>query len=398
MLHAFDAETGEEVWAFVPQFALPKFEAMADSGYCHTYTCDQTVTVRDLIVDGAWRTILMSGGREGGGSIFALDITDPNNPDILWERKLPNGRAFESVVEIVSIGGRATALVGSGYDPIDEKAYIYSYDIASGTFMGEQDLNGGSFQRNKATKPLAVDLTMDGNIDLVYIADLKSTVWRYEVGGDQDPHNWDKKEIFEDKDREITADLVGAYGKNGEVYIYFGTGAYLEEDDKLDVAPQSFVCVIDLHDGHKAKRGDLVDQTSSISGVEGARGWYIDLWNAPGERVTKKAMVVAETVIFTSFAPTMDACLAGGQSWLYQMAFDSGGLTNSDEMTDGDDRSTALGNGIASYPVIDLATGNVVVQSSDASISVTPISAVYQRMTVRAWQEDYGGVDTSFLR
>ncbi len=84
MIHAFDADDGEEVWAFVPKFALPKFEAMADSGYCHTYTCDQTVTVKDIQVENVWRTVLMSGGREGGGSIFALDITDPVNPEVLW--------------------------------------------------------------------------------------------------------------------------------------------------------------------------------------------------------------------------------------------------------------------------------------------------------------------------
>nr|MEE4268444.1 PilC/PilY family type IV pilus protein [Candidatus Krumholzibacteria bacterium] len=397
MLHAFDAETGEEVWAFVPEFALPKFEALADSGYCHTYTCDQTVTVRDIPVNGAWRTILMSGGREGGGSIFAMDVTNPNSPSVLWQQKLDNGKPFESVVEIVSIGGKATALVGSGLDTEDDNAYIYSFDIATGDFMGELQLNKGSFGRNKATKPLPLDLTMDGDVDLVYIADLESTLWRFEVNGDQDPGHWNKDDIFEDLDREITADPVAAYGKNGEVYIYFGTGAYLSEDDKLDVAPQSFVCVVDVHDGQLATRSDLVDQTSSITPVTGSRGWYVDLWHTAGERVTQKAMVVAETVIFTSFAPTMDACLAGGQSWLYQMAYDSGGLTNSDEMTDVEDRSISLGNGIASYPVIDLATGNVVVQSSDASISVTPISAIYQRMTVRAWQENYDGVDTSFL-
>lgn len=397
MIHAFDAEDGEEVWAFVPQFALPKFEAMADSGYCHTYTCDQTVTVKDIQVNNVWRTILMSGGREGGGSVFALDITTPNNPKVLWQRDLPNGMPFESVVEIVSIGGEATALVGSGLDPDNHDSFIYSFDIATGDLNGELELNSGQLGRSKTTKPVPVDLTMDGNIDLVYVADLNSTLWRFETGDDPNPKNWDESELFEDKEQEITADPVAAYGGKGEVYLYFGTGAYLTEEDKVDAAPQSFICVIDRHDKKKHKKSDLENQTSSIDPIADVAGWYVDLWNAPGERVTQKAIVVAETVIFTSFAPTMDACLAGGQSWLYQMAYDSGGLTNSDYMDDGDDRSTSLGNGIASYPVVDLATGNIVVQSSDASISVAPIAAIYQRMTVRAWQENYEGVDTSFL-
>jgi len=41
---------------------------------------------------------------------------------------------------------------------------------------------------------------------------------------------------------------------------------------------------------------------------------------------------------------------------------------------------------------VDLASGTVVVQSSDASISVTPIAAQFQRMNVRSWQESFDHV------
>ena len=396
MIHAFDADDGEEAWAFVPQFALPSFTVMADSGYCHTYTCDQTVSVKDVQVDGQWQTILVSGGREGGGSIFALNVTDPNAPTVLWQNTLPNGLPYESEVVICSIGGNATVLVGSGLDEVDQKAFIYSYDIKTGLFNGEIGLNGGKL-RNKGSKPAVMDLNLDGQVDLVYMADLNSTIWRYETEGNPNPEKWKKYEIFEDQDREITANPVVAHGPNGEVLIYVGTGAYLTEDDKLSSNSNSFYCIIDHHDGNKSIRGDLVDQTSSINPVNGANGWYVDLWNMAGERVSETAVIVAETVIFTSFAPVLDPCVAGGESFLYQMAYDTGGLTNSKEMTDPSDRSISLGNGIASYPVIDLTTGNVVVQSSDASIKVNPIAAIYERMTVRSWQESYDNVNQSFL-
>ena len=58
-------------------------------------------------------------------------------------------------------------------------------------------------------------------------------------------------------------------------------------------------------------------------------------------------------------------------------------------MENPDDRGAVLGQGIASYPVVDLAAGNVVVQSSDASILVAPIAAPYTRLTVRSWQESF---------
>ena len=47
---------------------------------------------------------------------------------------------------------------------------------------------------------------------------------------------------------------------------------------------------------------------------------------------------------------------------------------------------------MASHPVVDLASGTVVVQSSDASITIAPIAAPIERMNVRSWQENYDHV------
>ncbi len=118
----------------------------------------------------------------------------------------------------------------------------------------------------------------------------------------------------------------------------------------------------------------------------------MNLWHDPAERVTETAVVVAETVIFTAFAPSGDACVAGGTSWLYQMNYDDGGIPDNNGMTDPEDRATSVGDGVASYPVVDLAAGEVVVQSSNASINVIPIATSYLRMSVRSWQENYGHV------
>jgi Tfp pilus tip-associated adhesin PilY1 len=160
----------------------------------------------------------------------------------------------------------------------------------------------------------------------------------------------------------------------------------------LTVDPQRFVCVIDRHDGRTLSDRDLTNQTSTIEDMNGRPGWYVDLWNGPGERVTEQAVVVAGTVIFTSFAPSLNACVAGGESWLYQMAYDTGGPAPNSEDEAPEDRSIDLGEGIASYPVVDLESGSIVVQSSDASIHVEPLAALYERMRVRAWHESFQAV------
>lgn len=42
--------------------------------------------VRDVYINNkGWRTVLVGTLRAGGRSIFALDITDPNDISLLWE-------------------------------------------------------------------------------------------------------------------------------------------------------------------------------------------------------------------------------------------------------------------------------------------------------------------------
>ncbi len=389
MMHAFDATSGEERWAFVPEFALPAFEAMADSFYCHRYSCDQTVSVKDVLLGGVWRTVLLGGGREGGASIFALDITNPDSPDLLWQSNLPNGKTYHSEVEIASIGGTPVAVVGSGLDTDTGEAWLYSFALSDGSLLGSRELSQDNVLRNKASRPVLVDLNLDGQVDVVYAADYLGSLWRMETNGNTNPAGWSVSELYAGSDF-ITADPVAAYGPDGDVYIYFGSGAYMEDVDMVTTDQQYFFCIYDNHSGYTADKGDLQNQTSSIGEVSGDAGWYIKLWNGAGERVTEQAVVVAETAIFTSFAPTLDACVAGGTSYLYQMRYDDGGLAEGD--TTPEDRSDSLGEGIASYPVVDLTEGTVVVQSSDASISITPIASIYQRMTVKAWQESFDHV------
>jgi type IV pilus assembly protein PilY1 len=393
MVHGFDAETGQESWAFVPEFALPKFDAMADSFYCHTYTCDQTVTVKDAKVNGVWKTVMVSGGGDGGASLFALDITNPDSPSTLWQADLPNGKTRHSEVEVVSVAGKSVALVGSGLDVDNMEAYLYAFDLSTGNLLGSILLSSdNSAPRNKATRPGVVDVNLDGQIDLIYVADMLGSVHRISTGGDFTPANWTVTNLYSG-DQEITADPVPAFGPNGSVYVYFGTGAYLEDADMTNLDPNSFLCVYDQHDGSTATMGNLTDQTSSVGAVGGAAGWYVNLWNAEGERVTQKSVVVAETVIFSAFAPSSDPCVAGGNSWLYQMRYDDGGIPDVDGMDDEADRSVDIGEGIASYPVVDLSEGNAVVQSSDASISVEPIAGIIRPLRVRSWQESYDHVE-----
>jgi len=96
ILHAFRTSDGEELWGFIPPVVLENFERIPSSKANSTnaiYGIDGSPVVKDIYFDdtpndGAnnprWRTVLISGLGAGGKAIFALDITDINNPKHLF--------------------------------------------------------------------------------------------------------------------------------------------------------------------------------------------------------------------------------------------------------------------------------------------------------------------------
>ncbi len=92
VLHAFNTDTGEEAWGFVPPYLVPNLR----NGYPTTRTqgVDGTPIVKEvyyersqssLTDDTNWHTILVVGLRAGGGAYIGMDVTDPYSPQFLWQ-------------------------------------------------------------------------------------------------------------------------------------------------------------------------------------------------------------------------------------------------------------------------------------------------------------------------
>lgn len=97
MLHAFDAKTGKEIFAYIPSWLGPKLGALTDPTYNqagnHQAYVDASPVAGDVNVstdadNPVWKSVLVSGTGGGGRGVFALDITDPAKFDsskVLWE-------------------------------------------------------------------------------------------------------------------------------------------------------------------------------------------------------------------------------------------------------------------------------------------------------------------------
>jgi type IV pilus assembly protein PilY1 len=92
MFHGFDAETGRELFAYVPNMiidpAMPNSNKLADfTGpfYAHRYYVDLSARLNDVYmrphrdaVSRQWNTVLVGGLGAGGKGYFALNVTNPS--------------------------------------------------------------------------------------------------------------------------------------------------------------------------------------------------------------------------------------------------------------------------------------------------------------------------------
>lgn len=92
-------DLGKERWAYIPSNLLTELQALANPTYgklagCrHRYMVDLSPQAWEAKIDHdgspatpkKWTTVLLGGEKEGGDVYFALDITDPGSPDVLWE-------------------------------------------------------------------------------------------------------------------------------------------------------------------------------------------------------------------------------------------------------------------------------------------------------------------------
>ena len=78
MIHAVDARTGYEVWAFIPYNLLPKLRTLLDGQPVErfAYFNDSSPKIAEVKVNGAWRSMLVIGQGYGGTFYQAFDVTE----------------------------------------------------------------------------------------------------------------------------------------------------------------------------------------------------------------------------------------------------------------------------------------------------------------------------------
>ena len=148
MLHGFNAETGQEKFAYIPNAIMGNLKELADPLYTHQYFVDGSPRVGDAYFGSStWKTVLVNSLGAGGKAIFALDVTDPddfvesgfNGSKVLWELSDSDDPDIGNILGEASIvrlnNGSWAAIFGNGIDSVNKKASLFIVDIQTGTVI-----------------------------------------------------------------------------------------------------------------------------------------------------------------------------------------------------------------------------------------------------------------------
>lgn len=197
MLHAFDAETGKETFAFVPTAVFPTLYKLTGQNYTHQYYVDGSPVVADVYDGSEWRTILVGTLRAGGKGLFALDVTDPDSIELLWELDASSdavkdldvkpGYSFPKPTIARLHNGKWAVVTGNGYKAEGTNngaAALYIIDAISGDMIKSLKVQSATEAPNGLSTPRLADYDSDGVADYAYAGDLHGNLWRFDLLGD----------------------------------------------------------------------------------------------------------------------------------------------------------------------------------------------------------------------
>lgn len=368
MLHAFDGSTGVERWAYIPSLVIPDLWQLASANYSsnHVNLVNGSPVISDFFCTAncggaggtaGWRTMLVAGLNGGGRGYYALDITDPTAPTLLWEfnaNKTPPygdpdlGYSFGRPVVTRKDDGTWVVLVTSGYDngslsrnpyvansPAGNGGgYLYVLDATTGSMLatnGKIGTGDGDSETPSGLAQIAVwNEAPTGNEGrYVYGGDLNGNVWKFDIKTGGSPLRFVKLT----NQSVMTTPILGLI--NGSIrVVYFGTGKYLEKSDLTTKAVQSFYAVKD--DGTSvgdprsatgmvslvmnttgATRSVAVNPANEPNFVTG-RGWYVNFpdVDSGSERQNIDGTLVAGVLVIPTIVPSSSVCSPGGYGWL----------------------------------------------------------------------------------
>lgn len=232
---AIDTNNGEELFAFIPPELLKNQKIYLDNDGTNVtdagkskfvYGLDGPMTVWrkesnadvDIVIESGDGDHVYSyfGMRRGGSNYYAMDVTDTNDPQLMWTIT-PASSGFSDLGQTWSEPKLRKVLWGcgtscdpttnpthlrdvlfftGGYDPIhdtatspttgDKGAAIYMVDAETGALLWSAGKSGHTLNLADMNNSIPGDSTVadingDGAADIIFAIDIQGHVWRFDI-------------------------------------------------------------------------------------------------------------------------------------------------------------------------------------------------------------------------
>ena len=388
----------------------------------------------DVDDDDKDRVIIVCGQRKGGTSYFALDVTDPVSPVFLW--RISADSAFSPDVVISDLGeswsepqfgrvktsdadttGTTVFFIGGGFSSNNSAgAAVLAINLFTGAVVKKFYNDGVDNADMNYSIPgtlSIIDENNNGFVDKIYAGDLGGQLWRIgqfdqDAGGtalvfplsDENINSWNGHVLFRAPTfvyNSVTTPRKFYYPpsvtlERGYDLVLIGTG-----DRDLacanDTAADRIYSMKDNHAYVTLTETDLVDVTDPLALTPNLdnpgdvdtnsaedKGWYIRLVTSGGAEIGEKSLakgtVFYKVLYMTTFVPSTDPCLPGGEATVYAMNYKTGAAVLSFGGA-GLVRAAMVGGGIPSNPVpVITSKGQKLLVSVGSTIPVAGSESV----------------------
>ncbi|MBJ2135371.1 pilus assembly protein PilY [Paraglaciecola chathamensis] len=402
-LHSFDAQTGSENFAVIPQELLGNlYEFYRENTTSnHIYGLDGDLVLRHF----EDKIYLYVGMRRGGRNYYTFDITSKTNP-ILVHQIVGGNTGFEKLgqtwsrptVTKIKVGEtiRNVLIFGGGYDVEQDNKVARSADsVGNAVFIVDADTGAliwsasnsgadlllGDMEYSIPARISVIDRDNDGLADHMYVADLGGQLFRLDIhnglgrselvsgglladlGGDLAEDNrrfYYAPDVAQIStiDENFYAVAIGsgyrAHPLNAEIqdsfYVLKDFGIFTKDEQGDYGLPENPFTRDDLYD---ATAHLLTSSDQTVAEEQGAiyanrAGWLVDLGSG-GEKVLASPLILNYQVFFTTYLPASanDSLCAppSGNSRAYLVELINGNAVvdlNNDNQTTHQDRFTNL--------------------------------------------------------
>jgi len=364
MLHAFNANTGYESFAYVPWAVRNRLSGLTTNPYVHQFTVDGSPSVGDVYYGSGWKTLLVAGMNAGAPGLYALDVTTPGNftetnaaQVVRWEVGDSDGDVgyvFGRPILARMKDGRWRAIVGNGYNSANGHAVLLLIDLETGA-VSRVDTGSGTAGTPNGLSAVAVVSSADNGVaDTVYAGDLFGNVWKFDLTAST-PAGWkvaygtagSPLPLFTAASGQaITARPDVTRFPQGGYLVAVGSGRYVDITDNGTSSTQTVyglwdngtpLALAQLQTQTVVKTVSRNSRTFRLStfavGTPGdavltgdsaitlanyyttKRGWRLNLPTS-GERVVTEAAVRNGRLVISTLIPSTAVCSYGGDGWI----------------------------------------------------------------------------------